>query len=226
MKEDINFVDVNWKILSDYLPEKLLEELDQERDTNIHERLSMPSVHTDHDISLEAISRNSNQPSNLGDSDQTSTNSIYQLDIDALSVSGCLLEPFIQPVNTSDSDFGYHQANMRHEIVKRILTAMSVDYEKQWYLGMIRRRTLKILIETVEEAKAKLSLKKHWQLLVKRFCMPLWLQFLAKFNKIGFLNRLTEKLLFEHLISTIELSLGMSDYYNLCDAELLLIKYI
>ena len=85
---------------------------------------------------------------------------------------------------------------------------MSLDYEKQWYLGMIRRRTLEILIESIGEANTKLSLKRHWQLLVKRFCMPLWLKYLIKFNKIKWLNKLTQKLLFNHLILIIELTLG------------------
>ena len=58
---------------------------------------------------------------------------------------------------------------MRQEMIKRFLTAMSVDYEKQWYLGMIRRRTLKILLETIEEAKSKLSLKRHWAITCQTF---------------------------------------------------------
>jgi hypothetical protein len=177
MKNDINFSNVNWKILNDYLPEKLLEELDEEHDTNIYRQLSTTS----------------GDPSSLSTSHE---------------VHNPIEEVFVQPNNTSNLNSECHQTNIRNEIIKRFLTAMSVDYEKQWYLGMIRPRTLKILIETVEEAKTKLSLRRHWQLLVERFCMPLQLQCLVKFDKIKWLNRITEKLLFDHLILTIELTLG------------------
>jgi len=209
MKDDVNFANVNWKILHDYLPEKLLEELDEEHDTNIHQRLSITSKKTLFDPSLLSVSTTSDQWHNRRFSDQISTNSIFQLDLDSLSDDRHILETFIQPRNTSDLNPEDHRMNMRHEIIKRFLTAMSVDYERQWYLGMIRRRTLKILLETVEEAKTKLSFKRHWQLLVKRFCMPLCLQFFIKLDQIKCLNRITEKLLFDHLILTIELTLGM-----------------
>jgi hypothetical protein len=200
MKEDINFANVNWQILHAYLPEKLLDELDDENDINIQKRLSMTSRKTLFDPSLLSIS---------AASDQLSTNSIFQLDFDSLSDDRFILESFLQqPRDNTDWNFDCHRANMRHEIIKRFLTAMSVDYEKQWYLGMIRRRTLKILLETVEEAKTKLSLKRHWQLLVKRFCMPFYLQCLVKFDKIKCFNYITDKLLFDHLTLTIELTLG------------------
>ncbi|CAM4798628.1 unnamed protein product [Rotaria magnacalcarata] len=139
--------------------------------------------------------------------DEHDTDSIYQLNLDTLWTGPCILEPFIEPLHNTDLAAGCYRTKMRNEIIKRILAAMPVDYEKQWYLGMIRRRTLKILIETVEEAKANLSLKQHGHLLVRRFCMPLWLQCLVKFDKLNCVNRLTEKLLFDHLILTIELAL-------------------
>ncbi len=208
MKDDINFANVDWKILHDYLPEKLLEELDQEHDTNIHKRLSMTSKKTLFNPSSLSISASSDQYHNRRFSDQISTDSIFQLDLDSLSDDRYILESLIEPRSNSDLNPEGHRMNMRHEIIKRFLTAMAVDYEKQWYLGMIRRHTLKILLETVEEAKTKLSLKRHWQLLVKHFCMPLCLQCFIKFDKIKWLNRITEKLLFDHLILTIELTLG------------------
>ncbi|CAF4683629.1 unnamed protein product, partial [Rotaria magnacalcarata] len=139
--------------------------------------------------------------------DEHDTDSIYQLNLDTLWTGPCILEPFIEPLHNTDLAAGCYRTKMRNEIIKRILAAMPVDYEKQWYLGMIRRRTLKILIETVEEAKVKLSLKQHGHLLVRRFCMPLWLQCLVKFDKLNCVNRLTEKFLFDHLILTIELAL-------------------
>ncbi|CAF0760885.1 unnamed protein product [Rotaria sp. Silwood1] len=169
MKEDINFANVDWKILNDYLPEKLLEELDEEHDTNIHQRLSVTSRQTYGDLASESRATYSDPLQNQHHSDQISTNSIHQLDLESLSNDRYLLESFIQPINNFDWNSECHRTNMRNEIIKRFLTAMSVDYEKQWCLGMIRQRTLKILIETIEEAKAKLSLKRHWQLLTKRF---------------------------------------------------------
>ncbi|CAF0721622.1 unnamed protein product [Rotaria sordida] len=208
MKEDINFANVDWKILNNYLPEKLLEELDEERDTNIHQKLCVTPTQTHDDLSLESISIYSDPLQNQHYSDQISIDSIYQFDLDSLPNDQYILQPFIEQINNSDLDFECHEMNMRNEIIKRFLTAMSVDYEKQWYLGMIRRRTLRILIETIEEAKAKLSLKRHWQLLVEHFCMPLWLQCFVKFHKIKYLNIITEKLLFNHLILTIELALA------------------
>ncbi|CAF5207795.1 unnamed protein product, partial [Rotaria magnacalcarata] len=145
--------------------------------------------------------------------DEHDTDSIYQLNLDTLWTGPCILEPFIEPLHNTDLAAGCYRTKMRNEIIKRILAAMPVDYEKQWYLGMIRRRTLKILIETVEEAKVKLSLKQHGHLLVRRFCMPLWLQCLVKFDKLNCVNRLTEKFLFDHLILTIELALGMFSFH-------------
>jgi len=216
MKDDINFANVNWKVLNDYLPEILLEEADEEQDTNIHPRLSMSSRQTSFYPSSLSTSMSSNQSHNRRNSDSKSISSVCQLDLDLLANDQHLLEPFIQPRSTSDLSSDCYRTNMRNEIVKRFLTAMAVDYEKQWYLGMIRRRTLRILLETVEQGKSKLSLRRHWQLLVERFHMPLWLKYLVKFDKIKCLNRITEKLLFDHLILTIELALGM---FILCCCE-------
>lgn len=208
MKDDVNFANVNWKILHDYLPEKLLEELDNEHDTNIHQRLSTTRRKTLFDHLSTTNSVSSDQYPNRRYSDQISTDSIFQLDLDSSTDDRHILQAFVEQGNNIEFNPDSYRTNMRYEIIKRFLTAMAVDYEKQWYLGMIRRRTLKILLETVEEAKTKLSLKRHWQLLVKRFCMPLYLQFLIKFDQIKWLSSITEKLLFDHLILTIELTLG------------------
>ena len=51
----------------------------------------------------------------------------------------------VVPLNDRD---GERRENSRNEVVIRFLTAMSFDYEKQWYLGMIRRQTLYILIKS------------------------------------------------------------------------------
>lgn len=101
-----------------------------------------------------------------------------------------------------------HHENIRNELVVRFLAAMSSDYEKQWYLGMIRRSTLDILIKSVEEAKAKCSLDLHWQLLVKHFRLPFFLRHLIRLNPFNPMNQWTHNLLFDHIIQTIELTLG------------------
>ncbi|CAF1576807.1 unnamed protein product [Adineta ricciae] len=208
MKDDINFANVNWKVLYDYLPEILIEEADDEHNRNVHPQITVNSRQISFDPIPKSLSASSNQLNNDQYSDLISTNSIFQLDLEIASKDRYLLEPFVQPRSTTDLNTDDYQINMRNEIIKRFLTAMAVDYEKQWYLGMIRRRTLKVLIETVEQAKTKISLKRHWQLLVGHFHMPLWLKFLIKFDKIVWLNRQTEKSLFEHLILTIELALA------------------
>ena len=40
MKQDEKFIDVDWKMLNEYLPDKLLEELDEENNTTFHQQLS------------------------------------------------------------------------------------------------------------------------------------------------------------------------------------------
>ncbi|CAF4246586.1 unnamed protein product [Rotaria socialis] len=115
--------------------EKLLEELDEDNDTNMHERLSVSSIKTHNDISLDSISRHSDQSESPKHSDLTSTNSICQLDLDTLWTNPCILGPFIEPIHNTYLTAGCYRTNMRNEIIKRILTAMPVDYEKQWYLA-------------------------------------------------------------------------------------------
>jgi hypothetical protein len=53
MQEDVNFANVNWEIVRDYLSEKLLEEFD---DINIQKRLSMTSKKILFNPSLLSIS--------------------------------------------------------------------------------------------------------------------------------------------------------------------------
>ena len=40
MKRDEKFAGVDWKMLNEYLPDKLLEELDEENNTDFHRQLS------------------------------------------------------------------------------------------------------------------------------------------------------------------------------------------
>ena len=208
MKEDANFGNVDWKILHDYLPEKLLEQFDDEHETNARQSPAIASRRTLFDPSLLSISSTSDSYFDENLSDQISVNTIFQFDLHSMSDNQYGMETSVRTrANTDISTYGYRMS-MRHEIIKRFLTAMAVDYEKQWYLGMIRRRTLKILLETVEQAKTKLSLKQHWYLLVKYFCMPFYLQCLLRLSTIKCCNRMAEKYLFDHLILTIELILG------------------
>ncbi|CAF3977944.1 unnamed protein product [Rotaria sp. Silwood1] len=83
-----------------------------------------------------------------------------------------------------------------------------VDYEKQWYLGMIRRRTLYILIKSVEKAKHQHSLKLHWKLIVEHFRLSKWLQTLMRLDCVKWINKESNKLLFDHIFLTIELTLA------------------
>ncbi|CAF4431553.1 unnamed protein product [Rotaria socialis] len=101
----------------------------------MHERLSVSSIKTHNDISLDSISRHSDQSESPKHSDLTSTNSICQLDLDTLWTNPCILGPFIEPIHNTYLTAGCYRTNMRNEIIKRILTAMPVDYEKQWYLA-------------------------------------------------------------------------------------------
>jgi hypothetical protein len=181
MKRDENFAEVDWKMLGEYLPEKLLEELDEEQNTTIHQQLATPF-------------EQSPQYSSMNTDQQFSNNPVVSTENDAI----------ISLKYTSDE----HRQNIRNELVIRFLTAMSIDYEKQWYLGMIRRRTLDILIKSVEQAKRKCSLQLHWQLLVKNFRLSFLLLNLIRFNYFDFINKWTNNLLFNHIFLTIELTLG------------------
>ncbi|CAF4456218.1 unnamed protein product, partial [Adineta steineri] len=58
MKQDEKFSDVDWKMLNEYLPHKLLEELDEENNTTIHRQLS---TNTDHDLPTSSNRNNHTQ---------------------------------------------------------------------------------------------------------------------------------------------------------------------
>ena len=94
------------------------------------------------------------------------------------------------------SDDDEHNKNIRNELIIRFLTAMSIDYEKQWYLGMIRRKTLNILIKSVEQAKQKCSLELHWKLILQHFRLTIFLQLLMKFDYFDFINQWTNHVYF------------------------------
>jgi hypothetical protein len=73
---------------------------------------------------------------------------------------------------------------------------------------MIRRKTLNILIKSVEAAKQKSSLEHHWKLIVQHFRLTIFLRILMKINYFNFINQWTNHILFDHIFRTIELTLG------------------
>ncbi|UJR38765.1 hypothetical protein I4U23_031430 [Adineta vaga] len=205
MKADEKFVDVDWKMLNEYLPDKLLEELDEENNTNLHQQLSSTTQHE-----LPISTRRSSRESTTYELQTIAT--VYQTDsipsspITRRNYSNTedIILPIIDLRNTNEE----HNKNIRNELIIRFLTAMSIDYEKQWYLGMIRRKTLNILIKSVEQAKQKCSLQLHWKFIFEHFQLSLFHRFLIQFNYFHFINQWTHRFIFDHIFQTIELTLS------------------
>jgi len=192
MKRDETFADVDWKMLNEYLPDKLLEELDEENNTHLHQQLSNrphedSTVNPTTDYELQTI------PTVYQTSSLPSSPLLTRARSD-------IALPILN-IQTPDDEFN---KNIRDELIIRFLTAMSIDYEKQWYLGMTHRKTLNILIKSVEQAKQKCSLELHWKLILEHFRLNIFLQFLMKFNYFNLFNRF----LFNHIFQTIELVLS------------------
>jgi len=208
MKHDEKFSDVDWKMLNEYLPDKLLEELDEENNTNFHQQLSF---RTQEDSSTD-VHHSSSQISST-DFELQTIPTVYQTDsISSSPITRTrtstheeIILPIIDIRNTGNDK---QSQNIRNELIIRFLTAMSIDYEKQWYLGMIRRKTLDILIKSVAQAKQKCSIELHWKLILKHFRLTIFIQLLMKFDYFNFINQLTNRLLFDHIFRTIELTLG------------------
>ncbi|UJR09630.1 hypothetical protein I4U23_013864 [Adineta vaga] len=187
MKKDEKFADVDWNMLNEYLPEKLLEELDEKNNTTFHRQLS---------VLIERQSTSIVNKNGSTDHELQTIPVIYQTN----SIPNT---PLMQRKISEE-----HDRNIRNELTIRFLTAMSIDYEKQWYLGMIRRKTLNILIKSVEQAKQKCSFRLHWKSIAKHFRLPYFLQYLIKHRNFSFMNRFTDRLLFDHIYQTIELTLS------------------
>ncbi|CAF1048352.1 unnamed protein product [Rotaria sordida] len=207
MKQDEKFAGVDWRMLNQYLPDQLLEELDQENHTNLHQQLST-IIHENSSISSRRSSRQSNSINYelqiIPTIYQTNSMPSSPIPSNRFSRNSDTVLPII---NTRYND-NIHNQNIRNVLVTRFLTATSIDYEKQWYLGMIRRSTLNILIKSVEEAKQKNSFQLHWQLIVKHFRLTILLRFLMKFNYFNFMNRWINQFFFDHMFRTIELALS------------------
>lgn len=186
MKQDEKFAEVDWKMFGEYLPESLLNESHIETNPIIEQTFT-------------PTSDRSPRPSD------PSTDQQDLVDID---------HPVIIPKSDTHVSFNdlddAHIQDVRNELVVRFLTAMSIDYEKQWFLGMIHRQTLDILIKSVEEAKNKCSLQLHWQLVVKHFRLPFLLRHLIRLNHFDWIEKWTNNLLFDHILQTMELTFGSS----------------
>ncbi|CAM2715086.1 unnamed protein product [Rotaria socialis] len=207
MKHDKQFTDVDWIILNEYLPEKLVQEMDAQRRTSVHRRLS---ITPEHDVQCVPADSRSEIVARAVESSEVPT--IIENDaVSHASISSqhCTLHhDFVLRMVGFRAADSHKGQNMRNELITRFLTALSVDYEKQWYIGKIRRSTLYILMESVEKAKHCCSLKLHWELLVQhcRFSPFLW--YLIRFNKINWINKQLTRLLFDHIFLTIELILA------------------
>ncbi|CAF1611772.1 unnamed protein product, partial [Adineta ricciae] len=114
MKEDEKFADVDWTNLTEYLLDKLLEELDEENHTNHHQQLSR----TKDEISSISTRQSFHQNTLLD----------YDLQMNSIVGRGKNFVPLI-------IDDNQHDKNIRNELITRFLTAMAIDYENQWYLA-------------------------------------------------------------------------------------------
>ena len=196
MKLDERFGGVDWKMLNEYLPDKLLEELDEENSTTFHQQLSSNT----HENSSPQTRR----------SPCPSLNTDYPVRQSILSGNDDVILS-ISDIGDNDNE---HDKNIRNELVIRFLTAMSIDYEKQWYLGMIRRKTLDILIKSIEQAKHKCSLELHWKLILQHFRLSIFLRCLLRFDHWNFINQWTNQFFFDHIFRTIELTLSKYFVYK------------
>lgn len=206
MKQEKQFSDVDWQMLKEYLPETLVQEMDAQRRTSVHRRFSiLPDFYDNL----------------LPDTDKKTTSTNIELkefpsicETDSIPINfnsdgpNSALKYMIFPVMNLKSNDKKQNISFRNELTNRFLTALLVDYEKQWYLGMIRRRTLYILIKSVEQAKHQHSLKLHWKLMVEHFRLSKWLHNLMRFDYVNWINKQSNKLLFDHIFLTIELTLG------------------
>jgi hypothetical protein len=206
MKQEKQFFDVDWNMLNEYLPETLVQEMDAQRRTSVHRRFSiLPDF-------LDNLLPDTSQKSTITNIELKEIPSICETDSIPINFTpnqpNSTLKYIVLPVMGLRSNDKKQNTSFRNELTNRFLTALLVDYEKQWYLGMIRRRTLYILIKSVEKAKHRHSLKLHWKLIVEHFRLSKWLYSLMRFDYVNWINKQSNKLLFDHIFLTIELTLG------------------
>ncbi|CAF0926419.1 unnamed protein product [Adineta steineri] len=208
MKQEKQFSDVDWTMLNEYLPETLVQEMDAQRRTSVHRRFSVLPEFPDN------ILQDVHEKSTVKDIELKSVPSICETDSIPINFTPGQQYSTLRHIVWSTIDMGSSDKNknenvdFRNELTTRFLTALLVDYEKQWFLGMIRRRTLYILIQSVEKAKHQHSLKVHWQLIVEHFRLSRSLKILMRFNGIDCIKKQSHKLLFDHIFLTIELTLA------------------
>jgi hypothetical protein len=206
MKQEKQFSDVDWNMLTEYLPEKLVQEMDAKRSTSIHRRFSILPDFPDN------VFADVYQKTTITNIELTETPSICEMDSIPINVTPNEQYSTIKHMVWSGINIGLNDKkqniSFRNELTIRFLTALLVDYEKQWFRGMIRRRTLYILIKSVEQAKHQHSLKLHWDLIVEHFRLSKRLQILMRFNCVNCINNQLNKLLFDHIFLTTELTLG------------------
>ncbi len=189
MKNEKQFSDVDWNMLNEYLPENLVKQIDSRRISNVYQRFTSTS---------DSLS---NPKTTITNIELKEIPSIFETEyIPIKSISNEEID--------FQSDDKTQNDNIRNELTIRFLTALSADYEKQWYHGMIRRRTLYILIKSIEKAKHQHSLELHWKLIVENFRSSKWFLNVMRFNYINCINKQFNKLLFDHIFLTIELTLG------------------
>jgi hypothetical protein len=197
MKNDKQYSDVDWNMLNEYLPEKLIEEVDSKRISNVYRRFTITSN------SLYNPSLYSSPKTTITNIELKEIPIIFETDYVPINFRSSPQEISHQEIDSQSDD-----KKLNNELTIRFLTALSFDYEKQWYRGMIRRRTLYILIKSIEKAKHQHSLKLHWKLIVENFRVSKCLLNLMRFDYVNWINKQFNKLLFDRIFLTIELTLG------------------
>ena len=206
MKQEKEFSDVDWNMLREYLPDTLVQEMDAQRRTSVHRRFSVLPDFPDN------VLRDVYRKNTITDIELKEIPSIYETDSVPIKFisdqQNSTIKHIVWSIVDLRSNDKKQNISFRNELTTRFLTALLVDYEKQWYLGMIRRQTLYILIKSVEKAKHQHSLKLHWNLIVEHFQLSKWLQILMRFDCVNWINKQSNKFLFDHIFLTIELTLG------------------
>ncbi|UJR19081.1 hypothetical protein I4U23_022212 [Adineta vaga] len=203
MKQEKQFSCVDWHMLDEYLPEKLVQEMDAERRTSVHRRLSvLPDL--DPNILLNISQQHSTINTELQQIPSICETDSVPIDITPQEKNPTI-KHLVLPLIGFLGNEKKENTRFRNELTNRFLTALLIDYEKQWYRGMIRRRTLYILVKSVEKAKHQHSLKLHWNLIIEHFRLSKWLKTLMQFDCI---KTQSNKFLFDHIFLTIELVLA------------------